>query len=63
PHWVLLVMQKLEQNHPGRFFDVAYPLPTDLTRGKRRVTVRFQARPHRWTGGLYGARMLKYRPR
>ena len=61
-HWGLLATQKLEQNHPGRFFDVAYPLPTDLTRGKRRLTVRFQARPDRWAGGLYGARMLKASP-
>ena len=39
-HWGLLATQKLEQNHPGRFFDVAYPLPTDLTRGKRRTGSR-----------------------
>lgn len=51
--------QRLEQNAPGRFFDVAYPIPPELTRGKSRVTVRFQAHPGKWAGGLFGVRTLR----
>lgn len=51
--------QKLEQNAPNRFFDVAYPIPAELTRGKSKVTVRFQAHPGKWAGGVFGVRMLR----
>lgn len=51
--------QKLLHNEPGRFFDVIYPVPEDMTRGKSQVTVRFQAHPGNWAGGLFDARMLK----
>ncbi|MBE7500837.1 MAG: glycoside hydrolase family 127 protein [Verrucomicrobiales bacterium] len=54
-----IATQRLEQNRPDAFFDVAYPVPADLTRGKTRVTVRFQARPQKWAGGVFGVRMVK----
>jgi DUF1680 family protein len=38
--------QALAQSSVSRFFDAQYPLPVDVTRGKRTVTIRFQA-----TGG------------
>ncbi|MBN1846583.1 MAG: glycoside hydrolase family 127 protein [Sedimentisphaerales bacterium] len=50
--------QTLEENQPGQFFDVAYPVPATLTQGKQKVTVRFQAHPNCWAGGLYGCRMV-----
>jgi hypothetical protein len=50
--------QTLNQNQPGNFFDVVYPLEQSLTAGKESVTVRLQARPGNWAGGLFGARML-----
>jgi hypothetical protein len=54
-----IATQKLENNEPGRFFDVAYPIPDELTRGRERVTVRFQAHPGATAGGLFGARVLR----
>lgn len=51
--------QKLLNNEPGKFFDVSYPIPQELTQGKERVTVRFQAHPGKWAGGLFGARILR----
>ncbi len=54
-----IATQKLEQNAPNRFFDVAYPIPPELSRGKDRVTVRFQAHPGKWAGGLFGVRTLR----
>jgi hypothetical protein len=56
---ILLATQRLEQNQPGRFFDVTYPIPAELTAGRDTVTVRFQAKPGKWAGGLFGARMLR----
>jgi uncharacterized protein len=54
-----IVTQKLENNQPGQFFDVGYAIPKELTRGKEKVTVRFQAHPNSWAGGLFGASLLR----
>ena len=35
--------QILLHNEPEKFFDAEYPIPRELTRGKTKVTVRFQA--------------------
>ncbi|WP_420141602.1 beta-L-arabinofuranosidase domain-containing protein [Sphingomonas sp.] len=50
--------QKLDGERPGEFFDVDYPIPETLTRGKAEVTVRFQpaARLAR-TGPVFGVRI------
>ncbi|HEY3383707.1 MAG TPA: beta-L-arabinofuranosidase domain-containing protein [Vicinamibacterales bacterium] len=39
--------------HPTEFLDVEYAVPITLTRGKTRVTVRFQPRPGAATGQVY----------
>ena len=51
--------QTLDNNRPGEFFDVEYPLPAELIQGKQKVTVRFQARPGKVAGGLFGCMLLK----
>ncbi len=51
--------QTLLNNKPGKFFDVTYAVPTNLTAGKERVTVKFQAQPGNFAGGLFGCRVLK----
>lgn len=55
----IIATQKLERNAPGRFFEVEWPLPRELTAGKDRVTVRLQARPENTAGGLFGLATLK----
>ena len=35
--------QKIEKSSVSKFFDVEYPLPADLVRGKEKIVVRFQA--------------------
>jgi hypothetical protein len=50
---------ELRAEHPGAFFDVEYPLPAALTAGKTKVTVRFQPKPGRLAGGVFGVAMLK----
>ncbi len=52
--------QKLSNNKPGEFFDVAYPIPTELTRGKTKLTVTFQGHPGQMAGGLFGLRLMRH---
>jgi DUF1680 family protein len=48
-----LATQTLLHNHPGAFFEVDYPIPFDLTRGKQGITVTFQAHPNAIAGGVF----------
>jgi len=48
--------------HPTELFDVEYALPERLTRGKERVTVRFQAAVDAATGGVFEVRTLQPPP-
>lgn len=45
------------QIHPGELFDYEYPLPERLTRGKERITVRFQPQPDASVGALLDVRV------
>jgi DUF1680 family protein len=56
---VKLVTQRLEQQHPDRFYDEVTRIPPEMTRGKNRVTVRFQAHPGNYAGGVFGLRVVK----
>ena len=56
---VTIASQSLENNKPGEFFDVSYAIPEELTRGKEKITVRFQAPPGNTAGGLYGLRAMQ----
>jgi hypothetical protein len=56
---VKIASQKLLHNQPGKFWDATYPIPTELTSGKQKVTVKLQAQPGNFAGGLFGARMLR----
>ena len=38
--------------------DVTYEIPSDLTKGKQRVTVKFQAYPGAMAGGIFGCRIM-----
>jgi hypothetical protein len=42
-----------------RFFDVEYPIPSDLIAGKQKVTVRFQATSGNEIAGVFGIRMIR----
>ena len=54
-----IATQKVDRNKPGEFFDVEYKLPAELTRGKAKITVKFQAPPRGVAGGIFGVAMLK----
>jgi DUF1680 family protein len=56
-----IATQTVNVNFPGDFFDVEYKIPLELTRGKKKITVRYQAPPEGAAGGLYGLVMLRER--
>ena len=54
-----IASQKLLHNHPGEFWDATYAIPANLASGKDSVTVKFQAQPGNYAGGLFGLRVLR----
>jgi hypothetical protein len=53
-----LAAVKLDNNKPGEFFEEAYSIPAEITRGRSKITVRFQARPGKMAGGVFGCAIL-----
>ena len=51
--------QTVEKGGAPRFFDVHYALPTDLIRGKKKVTVRFQATQGNEIAAVFGLRTIR----
>ena len=55
--------QTIERHRPGSnsksFFDVEYAIPTDLAKGKQKVTVRFQATGGNETAAVFGIRFIR----
>src|SRR5204863_180171 len=51
--------QQLGLRDPHRFFHLEYRLPEDLVRGKRKVTVRFQAKQGSQIATVVGLRMIR----
>ena len=51
--------QEVRLSDPHRFFDVEYPIPGELIRGKSKVTVRFQAKPPSQIATVFGLRMIR----
>ena len=54
-----LVTETLRAKKPGKFLDVEYKIPAKLTRGKKKVTVKFQSPTNSVAGGVFGCAMLK----
>jgi hypothetical protein len=54
-----IASQQLLHNRPGEFWDATYPIPFALTQGRTQVTVKFQAQPGNFAGGLFGCRIIK----
>ena len=56
-----LARQTLAEDQPGRFFDVVYPIPEALIRGKSTVRVRFAPLPKNTAGPVFGVRVFTQR--
>jgi DUF1680 family protein len=59
---VKLATQHLESDRPGKFYDVEYPLPEELTRGKQSVTVKFVPHDGNTAGPVFGVRLFTAEP-
>lgn len=59
---VKVATQHLEADQPGKFFDVDYPLPIGLTKGKTSVKVRFVPHDRSSAGPVFGVRMVTAKP-
>jgi hypothetical protein len=59
---VLLASQQLKNNKPGKFFDVEYPLPEALTKGKTSVQVRFVPHNRSTAGPVFGVTIFTQKP-
>jgi hypothetical protein len=55
----VIATQSLNRNKPGEFFVVEYPIPGELTAGKDRITVRFQAHEGNFAGGVFECLVLR----
>lgn len=55
---VKVASQHLEADRPGKFFDVEYPLPETLTKGKTKVRVRFVPRERSTAGPVFGVQLF-----
>lgn len=51
--------QTIERRGPVRFFEVKYPVPPELVRGRQKVTVKFQATRGNEIGAVYGLHMIR----
>ncbi len=51
--------QTIERRGPMRFFEVEYPVPAELVKGKQKVTVKFQATQGNEIGAVFGLRMIR----
>jgi DUF1680 family protein len=53
-----IATQSLEY-HPTEMFDVEYPLPDTVTKGKNKITVKFQAQPQAMAGAVFDVRVVQ----
>ncbi len=54
-----LAEAEVGRSEPPRFYEVEYPIPAELARGKDSVTVRFEARAGSQIATVFGLRMIR----
>lgn len=59
---LLLASQQLKNDKPGKFFDVEYPIPEALTKGKTSIKVRFVPHAHSTAGPVFGVTLFTQKP-
>jgi len=55
----VIAAPEVDRDDPPRFYDVEYPVPAALVRGKETVTVRFEAEPDSQIATIFGMRMIR----
>lgn len=56
---VKIATEELKGATTGRFFDVEYPIPAELLKGKTKVVVRVQGHPNKTAGRVFGCRIVR----
>jgi len=56
---VKLTTVDLNQYKENRFYDITYPIPVELTKGKQKVTIKFVPKTGNSAGPLYGCRITR----
>jgi hypothetical protein len=51
---VKIATEDLNKYKASRFYDVSYPIPAELTKGKEKIVIKFQAQPGNNVGPVYG---------
>jgi DUF1680 family protein len=59
---VKLATQSLDNDKPGKFLEVDYPIPEALTKGKTSVKVRFVPHDRSSAGPVFGVRLFTAKP-
>ncbi len=54
-----LATQALFDDRPGELYEVEYPLPARLTRGRENVRVGFRTAPAQSTGAVFELRIVR----
>lgn len=54
----VLTTQRLTGTRPGEWFTIDYPVPEALTRGKDKITVRFQPKEGKTAGPVFGVALF-----
>ncbi|HTH57773.1 MAG TPA: beta-L-arabinofuranosidase domain-containing protein [Cyclobacteriaceae bacterium] len=54
-----IATQELKGGTTGRFFDIEYAIPPELTKGRSKVEVKVQAHPNKTAGRVFGCRIVK----
>jgi len=57
-----LATQSLFDDRPGELYEVEYPLPARLTRGRERIRVGFRTGPGQSTGSVFEVRIVRAAP-
>jgi DUF1680 family protein len=52
------IATRTAEYHPTELLDAEYPIPPEVTRGKEKVTVRFQAAPESTSAAIFEVRLL-----
>jgi len=59
---VLVASQQLKDNKPGKFFEVEYPIPEALTKGKTSIRVKFVPHNRSTAGPVFGVTLFTQKP-
>ncbi|HNP20927.1 MAG TPA: glycoside hydrolase family 127 protein [Panacibacter sp.] len=54
-----IATQELKGGETGKFFDIEYAIPAELTKNKTKVTIRVEANAGKTAGRIFGCRILK----